>query len=47
MREDEPECTCDEGCGEHPCPYQCDINGNDESYCSCCEFCERQCAMDI
>lgn len=40
-------CTCDEDHQEHPCPYQSEINGNDEDHCKCCPYCERQCLMDI
>ena len=31
----------------HGCPYQEDVNGNDEEICTCCEDCEHECAMDI
>lgn len=32
----------------HSCPYQEDINGNDdEDYCNCCTSCEHECCMDI
>ena len=31
----------------HTCPYQDEINGDDETLCTCCESCEHSCAMDI
>ena len=44
----DPRCTCDsELHGEHSCPYQCDVNDDDEFECSCCEFCTQECADDI
>lgn len=42
------ECTC--GLREYPlhsCPYASDINGDYESKCDCCPYCEQQCAYDI
>ena len=41
-----------EGCehGEyepHPCPFQDEMNGNTEDYCTCCAYCTEQCAMDV
>ena len=42
------------GCGKNPasdphlCPYQYEINDNDDpEYCVCCPDCEHECAMDI
>lgn len=42
-------CTCSEmtHADEHPCPYQCDINNDEEFLCTCCMTCEHQCLMDI
>lgn len=42
-------CTCNRKDYElHSCPYQADIfNDDDPEYCSCCPYCEEQCAMDI
>lgn len=41
------DCTNEES-EPHNCPYQTDIHGNeDEDYCSCCETCERECAVNI
>lgn len=31
----------------HPCPFQEDINGNSEPYCTCTENEMLNCAMDI
>lgn len=31
----------------HSCPYASEIHNNDEEYCTCCDECEHQCAMDI
>ena len=32
----------------HSCPYQSDINDNeDPEYCDCCQNCTYECAMDI
>jgi len=41
------------GCGknpaseEHTCPYASEINGDDESLCTCCADCEDECCMAI
>lgn len=40
-------CNCATETEEHSCPYQSDINGNDEFTCTCCAECTHQCAMDI
>lgn len=41
--------TCHHGkFGWHSCPFQSDMNGNDDShYCQCCSECRHDCAMDI
>jgi hypothetical protein len=32
----------------HYCPYQYDVNNNDDSeYCNCCENCQQACSDDI
>ena len=32
----------------HACPFQEEINGNDDdSYCDCCDDCRHECLMDI
>lgn len=32
----------------HSCPFQSDMNGNDDPhYCTCCDRCRHDCAMDI
>lgn len=31
----------------HPCPYQREINNNNEEYCVCCPECEQRCSDDI
>lgn len=32
---------------EHSCPYQSEINGDDQYACDCCKECEYNCAMEI
>lgn len=31
----------------HPCPFDCEINDDHESLCTCCEICQQECADDI
>ena len=31
----------------HPCPYQADVNDDDQFRCECCEECIDECADDI
>lgn len=32
----------------HSCPFASEINDNDEpEYCTCCDDCQHECAMDI
>jgi hypothetical protein len=31
----------------HPCPYQCEINDDDDFECTCCEDCTQDCTDDI
>lgn len=33
--------------GLHTCPFQSEINGDDNYQCRCCDTCEHECAMDI
>lgn len=48
-------CTCDKMTEDdiHPCPYAEDIGNEyelpweEKSLCTCCPYCESQCAMDI
>lgn len=47
-----PQSTCNKcktypAAGEHTCPYQRDVNNDDETLCNCCDECEQQCAADI
>lgn len=45
---DDPNCTCDEmGEEEHSCPFQSDVNDDPTDCCTCCPFCEGNCADDI
>lgn len=39
-------------CGEpaailHTCPYKEEIDGDYDSTCYCCKYCERSCADDV
>ena len=41
-------CSCgNEGEEEHSCPWQSDINNDDEYMCNCCDSCSSNCAEDI
>jgi len=41
-------CTCEtEIIKPHNCPFQEDVNGDCETKCKCCEYCEEQCCDDI
>ena len=31
----------------HECPFQADINENDEDYCRCCDSCRADCSEEI
>jgi hypothetical protein len=31
----------------HVCPYQSEINDDNETLCNCCSECERDCSDDI
>ena len=46
------QCRCgNDGTEPHCCLYQCEINNadpEDEScWCTCCDYCTEQCALDI
>lgn len=45
----EEECTCSEDSGiePHTCPFAEEINGDDTTLCTCCDYCTTQCAYDI
>ncbi len=32
---------------QHQCPYQHDVNNDDEFTCNCCERCTQECGEDI
>jgi hypothetical protein len=32
---------------EHTCPFQTEINDDEDFLCECCEACERECSDDI
>lgn len=45
---DENICKCGEpGAPDHTCPYDADVNNNDDSECNCCKGCTDDCAMDV
>lgn len=31
----------------HACPFQSEINDDNDDYCSCCEECEASCSDEI
>ncbi len=37
-------CQKADACDPHLCPYQQDINDDQESMCNCCEDCEQDCS---
>lgn len=41
-----PTCGKNPATEPHPCPYKSEINGNEEE-CTCCQYCQHECAMDI
>ncbi|MBT4730735.1 MAG: hypothetical protein HOK52_07405 [Candidatus Marinimicrobia bacterium] len=41
------ECGVNPKTEPHICPYKDDIDGDDETLCTCCEYCSEQCAADI
>jgi hypothetical protein len=41
-------CTCDvEDIEEHLCPFEQEICEDNETLCTCCDFCRQQCIEDI
>lgn len=42
-------CTCkDKEHEPHTCPFSMEMSdGEDDSLCTCCPYCEEQCALDI
>jgi len=40
-------CEKKEGNEEHTCPFQAEINGDEEFKCNCCEDCTEECALAI
>lgn len=42
-----------ENCGKnpatepHPCPFDQEIEGNDDDVCTCCETCQEDCEIDV
>lgn len=44
---EETECTCDLRHSGYTCPYREEIYDDYQSLCTCCEYCEEQCAWDI
>lgn len=42
-----PRCHENPATDDHTCPYQSEINDDDETLCRCCEDCEYECAQDI
>lgn len=50
LKSDKPDmCSCGKNPAqeEHPCPYREELCGEGGEYCSCCDECRYQCAMDI
>jgi hypothetical protein len=31
----------------HPCPYNVEMNEDEDTLCDCCEDCEYECVQDI
>lgn len=51
---DDSECTCkEEEIEPHSCPYaldvgnECELPEEEQTLCTCCGYCETNCAMDI
>jgi len=42
-----PSCGSNDATELHTCPYQQDVNDDDESLCTCCPDCQYECGMDI
>lgn len=48
MSTDTEVCTCRDDLPFHSCPYESEIEMNDNSeHCNCCEHCEDRCLMEI
>lgn len=48
LKKDKCTCATDDQYDLHSCPYQFDVNNDgDETHCSCCDYCTRQCADDV
>ncbi len=46
MPEEVKTCECS---GDKPEPHECPYSeiSRDETLCTCCEYCEKQCALDV
>lgn len=45
---DKEKCECDKKeIKEHECPYQSDVNNDEDFKCKCCEYCTNECVQDI
>jgi len=42
-----PRCRREKKESYHTCPYQCDMNGDYEYQCTCCDSCYNSCLGDI
>ena len=40
-------CQKNEASEDHTCPYESEINGDDETMCNCCSECEYDCGQEI
>ena len=40
-------CTCENCYDPHTCPYQEDVNDDDEYTCTCCPYCTSECVLAI
>ena len=41
-------CTCsEENIEEHGCPHAIEIENDNEFTCTCCDFCVKECEMDV
>lgn len=41
------QCNINEGKELHTCPFESEINDNEEIKCNCCDDCTTDCAMEI
>lgn len=46
---EEKMCQCGKNPAQppHACPFQSDVNNDEDYTCDCCGECEYECAMDI